>query len=438
MGKISQTNFGGIPTVSSVISRIIQLLQNFKFWFFLLIFYYLFSSSVYAVGSLVKHSHFETLGDLAVFNQGIWQYSKIKWPFITMHLNRPFLGDHFHPILITIVPFYWIFPNEKTLLFLQPFIVLSAIFPLFLIGLRITKSYFFSFCIIFAYSLYIPLQYAIFYDFHEIIFLPPLFAWAYYFSILNRQVFTSIFLILVLLTKEELGFFVAGFALYLILFKSKWRKFGLVWLIAGLGYSLLMMYFLIPAIGGNYLYFNYGSLGQTPAEVIINIFKNPIRSIQLFFDAPVKRETLYRTFYPFAFLPLLSPLGFLLSFEQIFTRFFDLRTITRWTIGYHYSVPMAIVAALGTILSVDYFSNFIKKYKKVFLIVLGILLIFLTRIEQINASAILLIKTPQFWQRDSWMDNIESAIRQIPPQSSVATQVNIISHLSQRERESIT
>jgi len=62
------------------------------------------------------------------------------------------------------------------LLFLQPFIILSAMVPLFLISYRKTKSIFFSLAIIFAYSLYMPIQYTIFYDFHPLIFLPPLFA----------------------------------------------------------------------------------------------------------------------------------------------------------------------------------------------------------------------------------------------------------------------
>src|SRR5688572_22748721 len=98
-----------------------RFLHQFKLWFILVIFYYLFSSSVYGIASLVKHSHFETFTDLAVFNQGIWQYSKFENPFITLHLNRYFLGDHFHPIVALLAPFYWIFPKAETLIFIQPF-----------------------------------------------------------------------------------------------------------------------------------------------------------------------------------------------------------------------------------------------------------------------------------------------------------------------------
>jgi uncharacterized membrane protein len=409
-----------------------NIFSNYKFWIFIVFLYYFVCSFIYGLAALVKHSHFETFVDLAVFNQGIWQYSQLKLPFITLHLNRFFLGDHFHPILVLLAPLYWIFPSEKSLLFVQPFILLSAMVPIFLIGVRKTSSYFFSFCIIFAYSFYIPLQYALFYDFHEIIFLPTLFAWAYYFHLQNKKSLVFVFLFLCLLIKEEIGFFVATFGLYLLIFEKGWRRFGGVWISIGITYSLLMIYIVIPKIGGSYLYFNYGNSGNTPIEVVANFFKNPFYFLRLFFGSSVKIETLYRTFWPFAFLPLLSPLGFLLSLEQFFSRFIDLKTITRWTIGYHYSIPMTIVVALSSILSADFLTRYLKN-KKAFLIILGIIILYLTRIEQINASAILLIKNPAFWQRAEWMDDIDKAISLVPKDASIASQNNIIAHISTRK-----
>lgn len=415
-------------------SAVSKILHTFKFWFVLLIFYYVFSSSIYLLASLVKHSHFETFSDLAVFNQGIWQYSRFEWPFITLHLDRLFLGDHFHPILILLAPLYWFYSSEKTLLFIQPFIILSAIFPLFLLAARLTRSYFFSFCIIFAYSLYIPLQYTIFYDFHEIVFLPPLFAWAYYFFSLGNKRYVNLFLFLQLLIKEEVGFFVATFALYIMLSKKDWRKFGFVWMVIGLSYSFITMHFIIPKIGGSYMYFDYGNSGKTPFDVILNSLRNPLLFFRLLFDSSIKTETLYRTFWPFAFLPLFSPVSLLLATEQIASRFLDLRTITRWTIGYHYSAPMTVIVTIGSIWSAAFYSNLYKNKKKLVIIFLGIIIVILTRFEQINTSAILLIKNPVFWQRDSWMDNIDAAVKLLPENVSVATQNNISSHVSTRKK----
>ena len=359
--------------------------------------------------SLIKHSHYETFGDLGIFNQGIWQYSQFKWPIISFHINGPFLGDHFHPILASLAPLYWLWPSEKVLLVIQPFIILSALIPLFLISYRLTKSIFFSLSIMIGYSFYIPLQYTIFYDFHEIVFLPPLFAWVYWFFINNKKLLVTLFLIACLLVKEDVGFFVAAFGLYLFLFIKDWRRFGLIWVIGGIGYSLAVIGLVIPAL--SMAAYRYSSL-----------------SLSLPILDDIKRETIRRTFYPFGFLPLLSPLALILSAEQFLERFANASYPVAWTIGYHYSAPMAIIVALGAITTAAYCGK-----RKIFLILFGLLIITLTRIDQINRSAVLLVKRQIFWARADWMDGVDEALALVPPNVSVSSQNNLISHVSGRK-----
>lgn len=424
----SKKHIHGLP--HPFVSQLIQFISSFRFWFVSVCVYFIFCSTVYAVMSVVNHSHYQTFEDLANFNQGIWMLSRFQWPIITISEYRPFFGFHFDPILLLIVPFYWIFANAKTLLILQPFILLSAIIPIFLISMRMTKSILFSFSMIIAYSFYIPLQYAIFYDFHDIAFLPPLFAWAYYFFIKKNKLYTSLFLFLCLLVKEEIGLFVAAFGVYLLFFHSGWRKYGLVWILIGIGYTLFIMHILIPGIAGSYKYFDYGQSGKTPTDVAFMFLRNPTLIISSFSDSPVKTETLHQTFWPFAYLPLFSPIGLILSLEQFFTRFLDYRNVVRWTIGYHYSTVMTIVVVIGTIWSAQFYTHFFPKYRRILFIFLAVLILFLTRIEQINRSAVLLVKRPIFWARDSWMDYNDMAILKIPAGASISTQNNIISHVS--------
>lgn len=406
---------------------------NYKIWLWGSVAFYLIMASVYAIMSLVNNSHYLTLGDLGIFNQGIWQYSQFKWPEITFHLSRPFLGDHFHPILMILAPLYWFYQGEEVLLIAQPFIILSAIIPLFLIGYKLTKSLFFSFSVIFAYAFYIPLQYTIFYDFHEIVFLPPLFAWLYYWVIKDKKLLTAIFIFLCLLIKEEVGFFIAAFGIYLFIFEKKWRIFGLVTAFSSIAFSLLLIHKLIPIIGGNYLYFNYGEMGQTPIDVIKNVIQNPKLAIQLFFEPDVKLLTIKRTFWPLAYLPLFSPLGFILSFEQFFSRFMDFRSV-RWTIGYHYSAIMTVVVAIGTIDSIRILKSLIKNtWGKILINLIALLIIVLTRLEQINVSAVLLIKYPQFWERPVWIESVDKALSLLPKNASICTQNNITAHVSTRK-----
>lgn len=399
----------------------------------LVILYFLFTSSIYAVMSIVKHSHYETFSDLGINSQGIWQFSQFRYPISSYSPGRPFISFHFDPLIVSLAPLYWLYPSEKTLLFVQPFIALSAMIPLFLIGLKLTKSIFFSQAVIFAYSLYLPLQYTIFYDFHKLIFVPPLLALAYYFLITKRHKLLVTSLILLLLAKDEVGFLVSAFGAYMFLFHKQERLLGLLFAILGFVYSLTVMHVIIPFLGRNYMYFDYGAAGKTPVQVLVNSIRDPMKAVSLFLNSPTKWETLKDTFWPFAYLPLLSPVGVILSFEQFFTRFMDQKNVIRWTIAYHYSAPMAAIVALGTIWSVAFYTRFFPKFRRLILVIIAVVLLVLTRVEQINRSAVLLIKRPQFWARTPWMDSLDKAISLIPRDASVATQNNLSSHLSTRE-----
>lgn len=409
-----------------------QRFYTFKWVLGGVICFYVLMSAWYGMMAVVKHSHYETLADLAIFNQGIWQYSQVSFPWSTFHLERWFLGDHFHPILILLAPFYWIYSGEEVLLVLQPFVLLLAIIPLFLIGYRLTESLFFACAVCFAYAFYLPTQNTLFYDFHEIVFLSPLFAWAYWYYLVGKKWWMSGLLLLLLFVKEEVGFFVATFGLYLMCLGKEWRWWGLGWMIAGGAYSLATMYWLIPAIGGNYLYFDYGSSGETPLAVVMTLIGDPGKLGPLFFSPATKIETLKLTYWPWAYLPLFSPLSLLLAFEQFFTRFLDLRTVVRWTLAYHYSAPMTVVMSIGTIWAVGFYTRWVPAYRKTMIVLIGVCLVILTRIEQINRSAVLLVIYPQFWQRQPWMDTLDEAIAMVPPGVSVATQNNLSPHLSTR------
>jgi uncharacterized membrane protein len=279
----------------------------------------------------------------------------------------------------------------------------------------------------------LPVQYTIFYDFHEIVFLPPFFAWTFWFFLQNKKLLTLLFLILILLTKEELGFFVATFGLYLLIFEKKWRLFGAYVLILGISYSHIVINMLIPKIGGSYIYFDYGNVGQTPQEVVFNFLNRPVEFFKMIFTPDVKLETLHLTFKPFGYLAIVNPLSFLLSAEQIFSRFIDQNNTIRWTIGYHYSAPMAIITAIGTIVTASFLSKISGKHFKYLVIFTGIIIIILTRLEQINRSAILLVKRPQFWERSAWMGSLDKAIKLVPKDASVSTQNNLTVHLSTRK-----
>src|SRR2546430_4711142 len=74
--------------------------------------------------SLIRHWSFHSTGlDLGVFDQVLWNTSQGRFMESTLSLDRcvphSFFGDHFSPILVALVPLYWVAPHPETLLVVQ-------------------------------------------------------------------------------------------------------------------------------------------------------------------------------------------------------------------------------------------------------------------------------------------------------------------------------
>lgn len=397
----------------------------------ILIFLYVAICILYSFVSVIKHNRYETAGDIGVFNQVFWQLSHFQWPWISFNLSRPFLSDHFSPILFILLPFYFVYPDARMLLIVQPFIALAGVFPLYKIANLQTKSKLFSWAIVLTYFFYPPLHNAILFEFHDIVFTPTLFAFAYYFFLLKRKKEMNLTLFLMLFVREEIGFFVATFGLYLLIFQKKFRWLGLLWLVAGISFSLTIMHVVIPKIGGNYYYFDYGGSGYYPKDVFLDTLRNPRSHFYLLFDSPVKRATIFDSYQPFLFLPLFSPVSTLISLEQFASRFFDYRTLARWTSVYHYSSPLAPVMAIGCIWTVHKLIKIKPQWQKIILSTTSVLLFLSTLWNTSKLDLVTYIKTEK-WQRESWMDCYDKAINTIPQQGSTATDIQFMPHLSYR------
>src|SRR4051812_32420439 len=81
-----------------------------------------------------NHDGFGTYGfDLGIYDQGLWLMSRFHRPFITI-MGRHLFGDHTSFILLPLVPFYWLAPSAKVILWAQSFALGIAAIPVFLIA----------------------------------------------------------------------------------------------------------------------------------------------------------------------------------------------------------------------------------------------------------------------------------------------------------------
>ncbi len=416
--------------------RIIRPRVDIFVWLIVAIF-----SVIYAFMSVYKHNHFQTFGwDLAIFDHGIWQWSQFLIPYSSFH-DLPWLADHFHLILITIAPLYWIWSDVRVLLIVQAILVSAGALPLYYLSKKVTKNNQFSFVIVLGYLLFYSLQSFVFSDFHELAFLPLTFGGMVLFWELKKTFSYWIFFVLSLLVKEEIGFLLAAFGLWALIRGKNRRIQAVISILLGFVYTFIMVSFIMPSIAGGQLYRHsgFGQSGQTLTDVFLNIAKNPLYFANAFIDSPVKINTMWTTFWSWGFLPLLSPLSLILVFEQFASRFLDYGKPIRWTLLFAYSLPMTTIMAWGSIYG---FNNLVKILQRVTrrpgyvlkaIISLYLLLLIIAGDLFLHGPINNLFKS-QFYARENWMADNEEVFKCVSPNASVSVQNSLAPWLSQRKK----
>ena len=414
--------------------KLLNKYSDFLVWVIIIVF-----SVIYAFMTVNNYRLFETQGwDLAVFDQGIWQWSHFKFPYSSFH-DLPWLADHFHLILVTLAPLYWIWSDARVLLIAQAVLVSLGAYPLYLLSKKVTKNNLFSLCLAIGYLGYYSLQWHIFSEFHELTFLPVTLGSLLYFWETKRWKWYWLFLLLTLLVKEEMGLLIAAFAIWEIIVGKKVRRIGVVTLIIGLVVFYVLVYKVMPAIGNQpYRHLGYGTFGNTPGEVLVNILKNPFILIKVFSDSPVKIKTMLTNFWPWAFLPVVSPASLIPVFQQYAIRFLDYAKVIRWTPYFAYSLPIATLTAWGSIYGYKNLEKIFKKGAKQYIflvtILLPIIILFLTFSEQILLHApINSIFKRAFYRNEKWMDDNRKILACVPEDVSLSAQNSLAAHLSQRK-----
>lgn len=397
-------------------------------------------SAIYAFMSVIKHDHFQTYGwDLAIFDHGIWQWSQFKIPYSSFH-DLPWLSDHFHLILVTATPFYWIWSDVRILLIIQAVLVSFGVLPLYYLSKQVTKNYLFSLAVLLGYLLFYSLQSFIFSDFHELAYLPLTFGGVLLFWELRKTYLYWIAFALALFVKEEVGLLLSAFGIWALVNDRKRYKQALLSVFLGATYTFIMINFVMPYIGGQpYRHSGFGQSGQSMNDVIVSVAENPVYMIYAFIDSPVKVNTMINTFWPWGFLPLFSPASLILVFEQFASRFLDYGKPIRWGLLFAYSLPMATIMAWGSIYGFNNLIKILQKMSKLSKKTLG-LLISSVLLMTIILSDLLLhgpinnLFKPQFYYKESWVDNNLDILKCIPKGVSVSAQNSLAPHISQRDK----
>ncbi len=337
---------------------------------------------------------------------------------------------HISPIFYILLPFYYIFPSPLTLAVLQPLIIFSGIIPVYLLAKHLKLSQNASIFISVAYAFFAPLSSGCFYDLHENCFLVPLLLWLFYFFEKGKKIPMFIFMLLVLLVKEDAFIYIAVFALYLIISRKK-CGIGFTMLFAGAVYffaacAILTMY------GNGVMSSRYANLenGGGLIDAAKTLFMNfgfaASETLVTKTEGAEKFVYLFELILPLAFIPLCSKkfsryILILPIFINLFTRY-----TYQYDISYQYTFGIIAFLFYLCLLNLADTDKKQQENSSFAAIILSVLL-FVTIVVPKSGSYV-----GKYIESREVYNSINEALEIIPDDAEVTASTFILPHLAQR------
>lgn len=242
--------------------------------------------AVYAVLSVARY----VIGnpnspDLAIFTEAVKEYAHLHAPIVVAKgPGFDLLGDHFHPILALLAPAFRLFPSPVTLLLAQAALTALSVVPVYHAA-RHALAAGEARIVTVAYGLSWGLSQMVGYDFHEVCFAVPLIACSLSAMVRGKHRAAVWWALPLVFVKEDQGFTIAAIGLLLAVV-SRRRLAGALLAAWGLGWSLLAVYVLIPALNPHHVYpywvngHGAGALWDAKAQLIVWILL-PVAGVAL-------------------------------------------------------------------------------------------------------------------------------------------------------------
>ena len=304
--------------------------------------------ALYVPISVFRYLRFDaTSWDLGIFTEYVKQYAGLHAPVVDIRgAGVNLLGDHFHPIVALIAPFFRVFPSPVTLLVAQALLTAVSVVPVSRAaadrlgtgaGRAIGAAYGFSW----------GLQQMVNYDFHEIAFAVPLLAGSLSALVRGRTRAAVAWALPMVFVKEDQGFTVAAIGVIMAVVYRE-QIAGLFLAAWGLAWSFLAITVIIPHLSQvhHYLYWSDGGgispVGGHPS--VAGLIS------QLTAGSSTKLPTLAMILLPTAFIALRSPLA-LAAVPSLTLRFVGTNS-SYWGTDWHYNatvMPIVFIAAIDGI-----------------------------------------------------------------------------------------
>ncbi len=288
-----------------------------------------------------------TSWDLGIFTEYVKQYAHLKAPIVNIKApGFDLLGDHFHPIVALIAPFFRLFPTSVTLLVAQALLAGLSVLPVSQLGRELLGNAA-GRSVAAAYGLSWGLQQMVNYDFHEIVFAVPLLAFSLSAVVRGRTRAAVLWALPLVFVKEDQGFTVLAIGLVLA-FAYRRHDAGLLLGCWGVFWSLLAIMVIIPHFNPQHSYQYWSEAGAfNPVD---GHFSVGALWSTLSDGASTKLPTLVMILLPTAFIALRSPVIFV-AVPSLALRAINTNP-AYWGTAWHYNatvMPIVFIAAIDAI-----------------------------------------------------------------------------------------
>lgn len=379
------------------------------------------AAAVFVAIPQVRHLSFQTGYDLALFSQAYWNTLQGDFLFSSLKGGMALWGEHLNPIVLGVLPFYWLWPSPETLLVLQSLALVAGAVPLYALARRELADDGPAIFIGLAYLAYLPLRQTNVFDFHPIALATPLILAAFYF--LRREAVGKFLLCCVLIgATKETGPVAVGLLGTAWFFLSSRRWLGAWVALASVFWFFLNLAIFMPAFNPSGVATQldrYAYLGDDPGEILRTLLTRPWYVLS---ENLSSREWFYpvRILAPVAFLPLLTPVG-LLMMPYLVINILESSGVQLWLV--HYQAELTAFVFIATVFGTKKLLQ-ARPGKSLAAVLTGSVLLFfgtsdIYRLRQALPTA----ETRR----------IHLALDRLPAEGRVSAQAAITPHLSQRK-----
>ena len=312
---------------------------------------------VYTMAGADRYVQYESYSfDLGVYTQAVSSLAHFHLATVPLDLKswHSFFGDHFSPVLVLVVPFFWAYQSPVTLIAVQGLVIALSMVPVYKFAQRRWGAGP-ALAMAMAYSMSWGVQSLALFDFHPDVFAMLLIALAVERADAGAWGSSVASTLALLAVKEDLALVVLVMG---VLYALYWhhRRLGAVVSTIGAAALVVITQVVVPAFAtgsANYVYFAkfYSDLGKSMPSAAASVLTNPLHAVKLLFSPVEKVRTLYSLLVAWWFLPLFSPL-FLLAVPLLLERFWSVDHL-QWVRSYQYNGPVMPILALGYIDTVE-------------------------------------------------------------------------------------